>query len=315
MSLSGEQLVPLPAPPFSGATLERVADMRDDPDAMAALTGREDAAWVAAGTGGVLIDEHGGALRRLTTEALAEADAQPAADMALLLGLESDGRPVFALDLEALAEAAREQLTAAGRFVTLREAAPLLAHDDGGLAAYLVALLNWHRRHGFCANCGAPTAIAEAGLSRRCGNCGSSHFPRTDPVVIMSVSHGDRLLLGRRNGWDSGRFSILAGFVSVGETPEAAVVREVLEEASISAYAPRYVAAQPWPFPSSLMLGYEALAHDGEPVPQPGEMAEVAWFDVQEVAAAQHGAGTLLLPPPVSIARLLIDRWVAAHSS
>jgi NAD+ diphosphatase len=293
MSISGEQLAPLPAPPFSGATLDRVADLRHDADAVAALAARADATWVAAGRSGVLVDGTG--LQRLAAATLADSGARPTADSAVLLGLEDGGRPLFALDLEAVAGAAREQLT-------------------GGLAAYLVALLNWHRRHGFCANCGAATALSDAGLSRRCPSCGASHFPRTDPVVIMAVSHGDRLLLGRRHGWDEHRYSILAGFVSVGETPEEAVVREVREESGIVAYAPRYVAAQPWPFPSSLMLGYEALARDGAPVPQPAEMEAVAWFGIDEVAAAQRGIGTLTLPQPVSIARLLIDRWVAAHA-
>jgi NAD+ diphosphatase len=316
MPLSGEQLAPLPTPPFSGATLDRVADMRDDAGAITELVARPDAVWVAAAGSGVLIEteDEGTTLLRLPGPALTAADLPPVASEALLLGIEDAGRPVFALDLETLPETAKEQLTGAGRLVTLRDAGRQLRPGDGGLAAYLVALLNWHRRHGFCANCGAATAIAEAGLSRRCPSCGSSHFPRTDPVVIMSVSNGDRLLLGRRHGWDAGRFSILAGFISVGETPEEAVVREVLEEASITAYAPRYVAAQPWPFPSSLMLGYDALAHDGEPIPQPGEMAEVAWFGLDEVTGAQRGDGKLILPPPVSIARLLIDRWVAAHS-
>jgi NAD+ diphosphatase len=309
--LSGEEPVPLPTTPFSGATLDRVADLRHDAGAVAALAARADATWVAAGKSGVLVDGTG--LQRLGAATLADSGAHPSAEAAVLLGLEDGRRPLFALDLEAVAEAARDQLTAGARSVSLREAGSLLRQDDGGLAAYLVALLNWHRRHGFCANCGAATTLAEAGLSRRCPSCGATHFPRTDPVVIMSVSHGDRLLLGRRHGWDEHRYSILAGFVSVGETPEEAVVREVMEESGIVAYAPRYVAAQPWPFPSSLMLGYEALARDGAPVPQPGEMEAVAWFGIDEVANAQRGIGTLTLPPAVSIARLLIDRWVAAH--
>jgi NAD+ diphosphatase len=136
-------------------------------------------------------------------------------------------------------------------------------------------------------------------------------LPRTDPVVIMLVADGDQVLLGRREGWEPGRFSILAGFVSPGETPEEAVIREVAEESGIMAHSPRYVASQPWPFPSSLMLGYEAAALPGDPVPQIGEMAEVRWFALDDVRAAQSGGTSLRLPGEVSIARELIDAWVA----
>jgi NAD+ diphosphatase len=228
----------------------------------------------------------------------------------ILLGIE-DGRPLFGADLddpEAQHEAAERGV---GRLVTLREAGSLLAQSEGGLAAYLVALLNWHRTHRFCARCGAATRIADAGLSRRCPSCKASHFPRTDPVVIMLVEHDGHVLLGRRLGWTEARYSILAGFIANGETPEEAVLREVQEESGIIAHSPRYVASQPWPFPSSLMLGYEAGSDGGEPVPQPGEMLDVRWFSLDEVVAAQRGGGDLLLPGHVSIARLLIDAWVA----
>ncbi|MDE3131901.1 MAG: NAD(+) diphosphatase, partial [Acidobacteriota bacterium] len=169
----------------------------------------------------------------------------------MLLGLEQ-GEPLFAADLDDPEASGQLAETGAGKLVTLREAGTLLGQSEGGLAAYLVALLNWHRRHRFCANCGARTRVAEAGLSRRCPTCRASHFPRTDPVVIMLVDDGDgQVLLGRRIGWADGRFSILAGYVAPGETPEEAVVREVLEESAVRVHSPRYVAAQPWPFPAS----------------------------------------------------------------
>jgi NAD+ diphosphatase len=233
----------------------------------------------------------------------------------ILLGLEDDGRPLFAADVSEPEAGALLEATGAGRLVSLRDAGLLLSQAEGGLAAYLVALLNWHRTHMFCAMCGSGTKVAEAGLSRRCPRCRVRHFPRTDPVVIMLVCDGDRVLLGRRLGWDPGRFSILAGFVSSGETPEEAVIREVLEESGIEAYSPRYIASQPWPFPSSLMLGFEASADGGEPVPQPGEMADARWFTLEEIREAQRGGdgpdgGSLKLPGEVSIARSLIDAWV-----
>ncbi len=241
----------------------------------------------------------------------------------ILLGLER-GAPLFAADLDDPEAAGQLEQTGAGRLVSLRTAGTLLTQEEGGLAAYLVALLNWHRRHRFCANCGARTRVAEAGLSRRCPTCRQTHFPRTDPVVIMLVDDGEgHVLLGRRVGWAEGRFSILAGYVAPGETPEEAVRREVREESGVLAESPRYIASQPWPFPASLMLGYEASARrttiDGDPVPEEGEMAEVRWFALDEVreAAARSqpdgtdGADDLQLPGEVSIARVLIDAWVA----
>jgi NAD+ diphosphatase len=228
----------------------------------------------------------------------------------MLLGIDGE-RPLFAADLDSPEAASQVAQTGQGRLITLREAGTVLTQAEGGLAAYMVALLNWHRGHRFCSACGARTRVADAGLSRRCPSCRASHFPRTDPVVIMLVEHEGSVLLGRRIGWEEGRFSILAGYVSVGETPEEAVLREVLEESGIVARSPRYVASQPWPFPSSLMLGYEAIADGGDPVSQLNEMLDVRWFTAAEITAAQHGAGELKLPGSVSIARMLIDAWVA----
>src|ERR1035441_9294609 len=161
-------------------------------------------------------------------------------------------------------------------------AASLLALPVVPGAAYLSALLNWHPRHGFCENCGAATIVAEAGYSRRCPQCGVTHFPRTDPVVIMLVEHAGRLLLGRRAGWPGNRYSVLAGFVSPGESLEEAVVREVREESGIQAYDPRFVTSQPWPFPASLMLGFDARSDGGEPRALDGELEDVQWFTRSE---------------------------------
>ena len=141
----------------------------------------------------------------------------------------------------------------------------MLPQDEGGLVAYVAALLNWHRRHRFCAACGAPSHVGEGGLIRACPRCGTDHHPRTDPVVIMLVTDGDRVLLGRAPSWPERRYSALAGFVEPGESLEEAVAREVAEESGVEVGPPRYVASQPWPFPSSLMLGFEAPYRGGEP--------------------------------------------------
>jgi NAD+ diphosphatase len=300
---------------FTGATLDRAAELRNDRLAMDRLLADPRARFVGASADHVVVSSHeadGGVhlLRR-------PLDGQVNPYQPILLGLEEDGRPLFAADVSEPEAGALLEATGAGRLLSLRDAGLLLSQAEGGLAAYLVALLNWHRTHMFCSTCGSGTKVAEAGLSRRCPRCKASHFPRTDPVVIMLVSDGDeQVLLGRRIGWEPGRFSILAGFVSSGETPEEAVIREVLEESGIESRSPRYIASQPWPFPSSLMLGFEASADGGEPVPQPGEMAEVRWFTLEQIKAAQRnlgqaGDGSLRLPGEVSIARSLIDAWVA----
>ena len=134
----------------------------------------------------------------------------------------------------------------------------MLPQDEGGLVAYVAALCNWHRSHRFCAACGAPSELGEGGLIRACPRCGTHHHPRTDPVVIMLVTDADRVLLGRAPSWPPRRYSALAGFVEPGESLEEAVAREVAEESGVEVGPPRYVASQPWPFPSSLMLGFEA---------------------------------------------------------
>ena len=262
---------------------------------------------------GVLVAQDGASLTRFapSAEQLREL---------VLLGVE-DGHGLFAVDLDR--EAAQERPAddgswghpeerRLGRVVSLRDSGMELAHTEGGLAAYATGLLNWHRRHRFCANCGSATEITEAGLSRRCPSCGAHHFPRTDPVVIMTVEHDGRLLLGRRAGWPQGRLSVLAGFISPGESAEEAVVREVQEESGIVVRDPVYVTSQPWPFPASLMLGFHASSDGGVPQPTDGELDEVHWMDIARVrrAVAGEDAG-FELPGKVSIARFLIERWVA----
>ena len=290
--------------PFTGAQLDRADELRADPGRVAATAKSSEARLVAAGLGDVALESGKPRLLRVP------ADGRLDPSTAILLGLEA-GVPLFGVDLEALGESERGELLAGARRATLREAGMELSRPEGGLAAYASALLNWHRTHRFCANCGARTVIVDAGLERRCESCGAHHFPRTDPVVIMLVEHEDRILMGSRSGAPEGRYSVLAGFVSPGETPEDAVIREVWEEARIDVHDPAYVAAQPWPFPASLMLGFEALAAGGEPVIGDGELDDVRWFARHDVAAASRGEAWFQLPGEVSIARTLIERWLA----
>ncbi len=297
------------ARPFTGMELDRASTERKDPTRIEQLVEDPAARAVVAGHDGVLISD-GSTPCLLRTEMAPQLRREP-----ILLGLEH-GAGLFALDLDALPSAIRAWLTNGGRVVPLRDAGAMLPHAEAGLAAYLVALLNWHRRHHFCANCGASTVVAEAGHSRHCTVCETVHFPRTDPVVIMSVEHQSRLLLGRRAGWPLGRCSVLAGFVSPGESAEEAVVREVREESGILARDPTFVTSQPWPFPSSLMLGFDAQSDGGEPRARDGELEEVHWFSLEAVRdAVRERNPELQLPPRVSIARFLIERWVSQHDA
>ncbi|MGZ4297721.1 MAG: NAD(+) diphosphatase [Solirubrobacteraceae bacterium] len=295
-------------PPFTGMALDRASVQRKDPKWVTGLARDPGSRAIAAGRDGLVVAGDGdGAVPAL---ARAPLPAQRPGE-AILLGLD-DGTALFAIDLDALPEAERGRAIDGGQIMGLREAGALLAPAEAGLAAYVMALLNWHRRHRFCANCGHATDMDEGGYSRHCSRCGADHFPRTDPVVIMTVEHDDRLLLGRRTGWPPGRLSVLAGFVSPGESAEEAVVREIEEESGIIARDPVFVASQPWPFPASLMLGFHAISDGGEPRATDGELEEVDWRHRDAIREAIRGGDPgFQLPPPVSIARFLIDRWAS----
>jgi NAD+ diphosphatase len=292
--------------------LDRAATARADPAWVTERLGDPDSRGVFAGREGVLVrDGEEPELLRRPLGDLAAAGApvgQP-----ILLGLDGTSA-LFAIDLDALPRAAADTLTRGGRVIAVRAAGAVLPRREGGLAAYLTAILNWHRANRFCANCGTATEVREAGDSRHCPSCGAVHFPRTDPVVIMVVACGERLLMGRDANWPAHRYSVLAGYVAPGETLEEAVVREVREESGVEVSGARYLASQPWPFPSSLMLGFEARSPGGEPTAGDGELEDVRWFTLEEVRAAIRGQSTTLeLPRPVSIARQLIEHFVASQ--
>jgi NAD+ diphosphatase len=208
-------------------------------------------------------------------------------------------------------------------WATLREVGAAVDDLHAALLTSAVALEQWHARHQRCPRCGMITTETQAGWTRTCPNDGSEHFPRTDPAVIMVVHDGaDLCLLGRGHTWGEGRFSTLAGFVEPGESLEAAVAREVFEEVGVSVNDVRYIASQPWPFPSSLMVGFAARV-DGHPVLHldPKEMAEAYWFSRDEVRQAVEWTDHAAVPdpkarlrgvsPPLSISRYLIDGWLA----
>jgi NAD+ diphosphatase len=221
-------------------------------------------------------------------------------DRRFFLGVDGD-RPFFSVELD---ESDTDET-----FRSLRDVGLLLGARDAGLVVHAVALANWHATHLHCPRCGAPTRVAAAGHTRQCEVDGSEHYPRTDPAVIMAVVDADdRLLLGRQSAWPEGRFSTLAGFVEPGESLEQAVRREVKEEVGVEIGEVDYLGSQPWPFPSSLMLGFVARAKSVEIDDGDGEIAEARWF-TREGLREDVRRGRVLLSPPVSIARRLIEHW------
>ena len=195
------------------------------------------------------------------------------------------------------------------RWAGLRDVATTLGALDAGLFVEACAVANWHATHTHCPRCGAPTVPEQGGWVRRCPADGSQHFPRTDPAIIVAITDPqDRILLGSAAAWPGNRYSTLAGFVEPGESLEAAVIREVGEEASVVVRNPQYLGSQPWPFPASLMLGFCAEADGTEPQADGVEMSDVRWFSRKELTDAV-AAGELTIPSSISIARNLIDRW------
>jgi NAD+ diphosphatase len=223
-----------------------------------------------------------------------------------------DGRPYFAID----ASGAPDLVAEADEAIDARTLAPLLPAGDAAILAEARSLIDWHARHPFCAQCGSPTRVTAAGWVRRCPECKASHYPRSDPVTIMLAVRGEFGLLGRNRRRPGNRFSCLAGFMEPGETLEECVRREVHEESGIRVGRVRYLACQPWPFPSSLMMGFLCEALSEEITVDPEELAEARWFSRAEIRAmvARAAAGAddpmqISVPGPVAIAHQICRRW------
>jgi NAD+ diphosphatase len=298
---------------LTGPELTGLALARGDVDRAAHL--RTDADWLKAAWADpatrVIVVEHGQALCEITDQdaALAFVAAADAPDgVRFLLGVEAGGRAYFGV-----AGPLREQPGPGVRPAYLREAGPLLSDRDAGLLTHAVALANWHETFTHCPRCGSPTDPIASGHSRKCPVDGSEHFPRVDPAMIVLVTDpADRALLARNAQWPERRVSILAGFVEAGESAEQAVAREVAEEAGITVGAVTYLGSQPWPMPQSLMLGFRAAAANTDISVDADEIAEANWYSRDELAAA-IAAGTIRLPPPVSIAHRIIESWYGSE--
>lgn len=233
------------------------------------------------------------------------------ADQLIFLGLRQ-GEVHVALDFSTIEEPAEHPaLAPLGEFVDLREIGPLLPRDEGSILAYARGLVHWHKTHPFCGRCGHPTESIQSGHVRRCTNadCGTSHFPRSDPAVIMLVHDGDRCLLGRQPFWPPGMHSVLAGFVEPGESLEEAVIREVAEEAGLKVDQVKYHSSQPWPFPSSIMLGFSARAITAEIKLDERELESARWYSKEEMRNSPEDE-SFRLPRRDSIARRLVDDWL-----
>jgi|SRR5580692_6847830 NAD+ diphosphatase len=248
-----------------------------------------------------------GFLRPGLAETLAAPDAP-----CIFLGLEGE-RAVFALDISAARDPAKEgPLAGLGHFSDMRGAAMLMGDRDIAILGTAKALIDWHERHGFCPKCGARTTLADGGWKRVCAACKTEHFPRTDPVAIMLATHGDACLVGRGRHFPPGMFSALAGFIEPGETIEEAVRRELMEEAGVVTGAVTYYTTQPWPFPSSLMIGCFAEVEGRDLTLDKTEIVEAAWLERDKARALINGGQGkgVWLPPRIAIAHHLIRAWV-----
>ena len=287
-----DPLQPLPVPALSRAAVDRHAEHRTDAEWL-----RE--AWSRGRV--LVVDDERRAVADAAGLVLVESSALDgdAAGERYFLGVGADGSSYWSV-----VGTLPRRLGA--RPVTIRDVGATLSDRDAGLYVTAIALANWHRTHPRCPRCGEATDVVNGGWVRRCPADGSEHFPRTDPAIIVLVHDGgDRCLLGRQPSWPRGRYSTLAGFVEPGESLEQAVIREVAEESGVIVADPVYRGSQPWPFPSSLMLGYEARAVGGEVDTVDDELEDVRWFSRDDLRR-----GDPLLPPSASIAQWLIASWL-----
>ena len=309
---------------FGGGGLDRAAHLRGRATEIAHHLAEPTATAIAVRRGKPLLA--GGDSTRLVQLSVKSELLRLASDDPVFLGLGEKGA-VFAFDVSAwqpeaspdtldslidASELRHPDLPADHRFADLRVNMAGLSPLDAELAATSKSILGWHKAHGFCAKCGTRSKITMSGWQRDCAACGTRHFPRVEPVVIMLITHGNTVLLGRSPDWPERMFSLLAGFVEPGETIEAAVRREVLEEAGIRVGPVRYLASQPWAFPSSLMIGCQGEAENLDITIDPNEIDTALWLRREDLMDVFAGLNEEILPArPGSIAHFLLQNWLA----
>jgi len=295
--------------PLASSPINRAAEHRTDEAWLGAAMNRDDALFMAFSERKPLMAPGGkSGLHWMGMTALALKPDCPW----IFLGTDKQGAPIFAVELPDDYWLGETPVTDGSELQDMRQALAGLSALEGNLAATAASLFQWHRSHAFCSKCGQPSVMAEAGWKRGCVACGTEHFPRTDPVAIMLAHKGDKCLVGRGPGWPKGFYSCLAGFVEPGETPEMAAARELMEEAGIKSRAEtaEYLFSQPWPFPSSLMMGVLIEADSEEITIDPKEIEEAKWITREECRAILAGEHPeIFCPPPMAVAHHIMKAW------
>jgi NAD+ diphosphatase len=295
---------------FAGNPLDRASDRRADAEWVAEKLAHPDSLALAIWNGKPMVETtKDGQAQIAYLSAKLAGELSDGAERLLFMGLWK-GTAVFALDFDGTADPADGPLEGLGRFEDLRAIALTLPEADAAILATAKSMFEWRRRHRHCSVCGQPSEAAEGGWKRVCPACKAEHFPRTDPVVIMLAWKGDRCLLGRQAAWPKGTYSALAGFLEPGESIEEACARELMEEAGLRATSVAYHSTQPWPYPSSLMIGLIAEVENDDAVADQAELDEVRWFTRQEARALIDGSlAGARAPGKLAIAHQLIKAW------
>jgi NAD+ diphosphatase len=295
---------------FAGNPLNRASERRGDTAWLEAQLASSESLGIALWNGRPFVEktkEGGWQVAYLPARLVDELAGGP--ERLLFMGLWNE-TAIFAVDLEGAADPAQGPLQGLGEFKDLRVLAAQMPGPDAAILATAKAMFEWRRKHGYCAACGQPSQPREGGWKRQCPSCQVEHFPRTDPVVIMLAHHEGRCMLGRQEAWPKGMYSALAGFLEPGESIEEACARELAEEAALKTVRVRYHSTQPWPYPSSLMIGLIAEVADEDARPDQTELSEVRWFSRAEARALLAGEiEGAFCPQPMAIAHQLIRAW------